>query len=1057
MEFVNLRSSIISCIVFCCLIPVVRAQNHYFTHYEVENGLSNNTVTCSLIDKKGFMWFGTRDGLNRFDGYTFKQFRHNPVRAKSIGNNIIFALYQDIEGNLWVGTEQGLYKYDYDSESFSFLKTSSKMPVRIITEDKNRNLWYIAGYKLYSVDQSGMIRFYPKVPQATTMCFAEDKLWVGTQRGELYQYDANKELFRVFMVVDDSRKPYWVQTLFADSTGKIYIGTSGESVKIFDTHTLKLRNIISPKNGLGIFTRAIIRRSAEELWIGTESGIIIYNERTRKCKYLRRQYNDPYSLSDNSIYTLCKDREGGIWVGTYFGGINYFPEQYTYFQKFYPKTAQNSLSGNAISQICEDFQGNIWIGTEDAGLNKLDHRLQTFDNFQPSDGKSGLAFYNITALLPIGKELWIGTFENGLDIMNIERGKVVRHYDAGPKPNQLGHNFIYCMLRTSGGSILLGTASGLYRYNNQHDDFTKITGLPANAFITKLTEDSDGNVWVAVFSEGLFSFKINEGRISNPAIASSVNNKLNNGRITGIMSDRDDELWITTESGLLRCKSNGTVVKRYSVADGLPSDLIYNILEAEDGKLWLSTSGGLVAFDKKTGKNINFTTSDGLLSNQFNYNSAFKDSRGTLYFGSVKGLIGFNPSRFVRLKFTPPVYITSFQVNNKEINASDSDSILKRSIIVTQHLCLDHKQSTFSIDFSALSFTSPESIEYAYKMEGLDDHWTFIRKNRRTYFTELPPGNYVFKVKAVNRSHNWTTDVRSLSIQIVPPFWKSSSAYFIYVFIIVSSLYGASSSYKRKLIREHRRQLENLESRKEKEVYEAKIDFFTNVAHEIRTPLTLIRIPMENLIKRSNNDPDIEKYLQTMNRNTQRLLSLTNHLLDFRRTETSGYSLNFVKTNISDLLEEIWANFQSAADQRNLYYNLVIPPALIVAYIDREAFTKILSNLLDNGIKYGITMLVLELKPSEISDETFKITVSSDGKPLSADLRELVFEPFVRSVHDSDKEGKGIGLALARSLAELHHGYLNAIEVEGNYNVFVLELPIHQLFEFNLQGRWKKR
>ncbi|WPU95228.1 two-component regulator propeller domain-containing protein [Mucilaginibacter sabulilitoris] len=1051
-------------VFFFCLIATgnIFGQSYYFSHYQVENGLSNNAVICSIQDKKGFMWFGTKDGLNRFDGYTYKIFRNNPDDKNSIGSNFICSLYQDQNGVLWIGTERGLYTYDDHTESFKFLKGSSTNAIRGMVMDGGQNLWFISGLTLFKyIPATGVITSYARDFEATSLCStAGGAIWAATPQGTLQRYDEKSDSFLSYPVFNHSKPATsdWIEKIYSDAPGSLLVGTSNQGVKMFNTRTLDYTDLLTNNtDGTTIFVRDFIRSSSNEIWIATESGIFIYDETSHKFTNLHKQYNNSYSLSDNAVYTLCNDREGGIWAGTYFGGVNYYPKRYTYFEKTFPKTGENSISGNAVREIRQDDQGNLWIGTEDAGLNKLDRITGLFSNYKPGDRKSGIANTNIHGLLISGNELWIGTFEHGLDVMDLKTEKIIRHYNAGPSPNQFKSNFIYCMLKTRKDEILIGTAVGMYKYNKATNDFTLLTQIPVTAFYTTITEDKVGTIWAGTFRDGVHYF--NEEKNFHGTINKFPDKKINlsANRITCVLEDTGSHIWIATESGLYKYNPLTKHIKEFSVKTGFPVNLIYSVLEDSNKQLWISTSKGLLNFDIGTEKVKVFTRSNGLLNDQFNYNSAFKDSAGKMYFGSVKGLISFKPAEFITNTFIPPVYITGFQVSNLELAVNKDGSPLKKSIILTDHITLTHHQSSFSIDFSALNYTSPGTTEYAYKMNGLYEQWTYIKTNRKAYFTELPPGDYVFRVKAANSSGVWNTKETRLYIKVLPPYWKSTWAYTIYALLFIVFLWWIVNSYHKRLQAKNDRKMEVFENEKEKEIYQAKIEFFTNVAHEIRTPLTLIKGPMEKVIKRAHEVPDIEKNLQIMDKHTERLLSLTTQLLDFRKTESNGFSLNFVKVNITTLLNEVWTGFQSAAEQKNIDYQLLTPPKPLFAYIDPEALTKVISNLIDNAIKYGRSVIITELLPHHKNDGFFSIQVRNNGRLIPAEFQEKIFEPFFRLKGNEKKPGTGIGLSLSRALVELHKGRLQMIEPADGFNIFVITLPVHQLIEFKLNGKWKKQ
>jgi ligand-binding sensor domain-containing protein/signal transduction histidine kinase len=1035
---------------FLCIAHLLCAQSYYFRHYQVENGLSNNAVICSVQDKQGFLWFGTKDGLDRFDGYSFKIFRNDPDEKGSIGSNFIHCLYEDRNGILWVGTENGLYKYDAPTESFSFLPTDHIGHIRDIQMDGQGNLWFISAFVLTRYDpKKEKLEYYPieKYFEATSVCTTSDgTLWVSTISGTLNKYNPAQNSFTSFDVFAHSDRSVntWIEKLYATCNGKILIGTSIHGAKLFDITTSAYEDILTYNpDKTEIFARNFVQTSEDECWIGTESGIFIYNMKTGTMTNLRKKFNDPYSLSDNAVYTFCKDKEGGIWAGTYFGGINYYPKQYSSFKKFFPKNAENSLSGCIVREIHEDATGNLWIGTEDAGLNKLDTSTGTFVHFQPTGMQGSISYSNIHGLLVTGDELWIGTFEHGLDVMNIKTGKVLRHYSEGPGPHSLKSNFIYCIYQTSSSEIMLGTTRGAFLYNRSTDDFSYVPGLPVNWY-SSLLKDDNGIIWGATWGNGVNYYNTKTGKGGNFRYEISNKNSIASDRINSVFKDRSKTLWFATEGGLCKFNPATNDFKRYTTKNGFPSNFILSILEDDKQILWISTSKGLVRFNPRTEELNTYTKDNGILNDQFNFSSAYKDKSGRMYFGSVKGLISFHPEQITRNSFIAPVYITGFQIYNKDLSIAKSGSPLQRSITVTDRIELSHKQSTFSIDFASLSYTAPEMSEYAYKMEGLDKDWTYLKTNRKAYFTELAPGSYMFHVKAANSSGVWNEKQTQLTIIIHPPWWASNWAYFIYFLLGIGIAYYAIRNYHKRVEEKNKRKIEHLETAKEKEIFQAKIDFFTNVAHEIRTPLTLIKGPLEKVIRKAGNVPEIKDSLKIMDRNTNRLIDLTNQLLDFRQTEIQGFHLNFVKENISEIVEDTFVSFRPLAEQKNLSFKLNLPASPIYAYIDSEAFSKILTNLFSNAIKYAQTEVYMQLLPPAADSSSFSIEIQNDGFLIPYDMKEKIFEPFFRLKETEKQKGTGIGLALSRSLTQLHKGTLELKEPVNDLNTFILTMPVHQ-------------
>ncbi len=1040
------------------ILPAVHAQQYYFKHYQVENGLSNNSVSSSLQDKNGFLWFGTINGLNRFDGYSFKVFQHNPEDSTSIGSNFIRCLSEDKNGCLWIGTNKGIYLYHSHTEKFSLFSKATLGDVTDIKEDETGRVWLISNLNLLSYDQqTGKVKSYKLDSTLGTVSSvavsAENTIWVSTTSGMIKKYISKYDSFITYSILRNSgeQQGLQVEKIYPLKNGNLLVGTLTRGVKLFDVINKGFQDIVCLNpDKTGIYAREFMQLTENEYWIGTETGIYIYNATDHITQRLDKEYDNHYSISDNVIFTFCKDREGGLWIGTFFGGLNYYPKPFTTFQKYFPEYNGPSMSGNAIHEICKDHYGNLWVGTEDGGLNKMDLLNSTFASFKPTGTKGSIAYHNIHGLLAVGDSLWIGTFMHGLDIMNIKTGKVIRHFNAGPGPHELKNDFIVTLFQTRSGEILIGTWKGLFRYNHQSDDFSPVPFFEAP--IQVLWEDEQGTLWACTQGSGVIYYNPQTKQTGSLLYDANNPNSLCENHVNGIFEDSRKNLWFATEGGLCEYQKDKKIFTRYTTKNGMPDNLIFRILEDEKNNLFISTSRGLVCLNPDNGDIRNYTKSNGLLSDQFNYNSAFKDSDGRMFFGSVKGLISFKPNEFIKNTGIPPVYITGFQVNNNELAVNTTGSTLKESIIYTKNISLTYDQSTFSIDFAALSYTVPEMNEYSYKMDGLDKEWISLKNNRKVYYTKLPPGSYTFKVKGSNSSGIWNNQEATLEILIKPPYWQSIWAYLIYVALISGIAYLLIKSYLKRLVEKNRRRFEMLEIEKEREIYHSKIEFFTNIAHEIRTPLTLIKMPLDKLMKKQNNNSEINDNLRTMEKNTNRLIDLTNQLLDFRKTEMDKFSLNFVKTDITELLEETFAIFRVAAEQKDIIFKLEVPGIALQAYVDPEALRKILSNLFNNAIKYAETKAHVRLQNFSSEDKLFKIVFRNDGYIIPYELKEKIFEPFYRISETEKQSGTGIGLPLSRSLAELHKGVLDLSHSENGMNTFILSLPIHQDKEFKLHA-----
>ncbi len=1012
------------------------AQSYSFRNYQVENGLSNNTVYCNIQDTSGFLWFGTKDGLNRFDGYHFKSFNVTDD-GRSLHTNLIGSLMTDKNNVLWVGCQKGLYTFDRQKERL--VKFIDSFPeINSIQTDKYGQLWFISGTTLcrYNFDTK-KIKVFPvsKYFEASSICLSEEgDIWASTPGGFLQRFNDVTETFTSFNIFLHSPKPssYRIQTIYPAGKDALFVGTTNQGLKRFDIATSSYTDLLTfNPDKTTIFVHDIKKYADNEFWIATESGIFIFNTITQQYINLKKKLLDPYSLSDNAVYTLCKDHEGGMWAGTYFGGISYYSKQYASFRKYFPDNSANSISGNVVREICEDQSGNLWIGTEDAGLNKLNPTTGTIRQFKPTGESSTIAYTNIHGLLATGNDLWIGTFENGLDVMDITTGKIKMHYAAGPGNKELKSNFIVCLLQTITGEIYAGTSNSLFKFDKQANSFDNAAAIPAYTFISCLLEDHNKTIWIGTHDKGIYFYNPVTKQKGHYENEPSDKTSLTNNTINAVYEDSKQNLWLSTEGGgLCKLSKDRKIFTAYTTKEGLPSNFIFKVLEDNNKNLWVTTSRGLVNFNPESGPAILYTKANGLLNDQFNYNSGYKDSAGELYFGSVKGMITFRPDDFSKTITVPPVFITGFQVQNKELDVNNDSNILNQSILYTDEITLPYNHSSINLDFAALSYISPEMTTYSYTMKGLDNVWTEIIPNRKIYFTNLTPGKYIFKLKAAVNG-NWGKDEKQLVIIILPPWWATIWTYLLYAIFALGIGYYLLRSYH--II---------TEDKKDKEIYEAKIDFFTNIAHEIRTPLTLIKGPVENLLEQVDEVPAIKEDVVTLERNTNRLIALITQILDFRQTETKGFSINFEKVNIIELLKEHYLNFSAIAKKKKLDYQLSLPSTELYAFADEEALNKIFSNLFNNAVKYAHEKVIIRLLPHNNGNAGFTIEFENDGPIIPAEMSEKIFEPFYRLKETIKQQGTGIGLALAKSLTELHTGNLYLKSPIQGVNIFVLYLPV---------------
>ncbi len=1025
------------------------SQELFFEHFDITDGLPHNTIHCSTQDYLGFMWFGTKSGLTRFDGYDFKLYRNNSLETNLFGSNNIWCI-ESFKNELWLGTFSGLFRFDIQSEKFNLIEITRDKSITSVVSDE-QSIFFVSEGEVFKYNnltkethqifsQTNKTIEHLTITQSKQVWFSSNtnKLFNYTN-GIITEYDLNPLLinYKLFDITD----------IYALDDNSLIIGTTNNGIYIYDIENHSIKKIQITENELYVRDILVIN---DDIWLATESGIYIYNLKTKKSLNYKKDHTNPYAISDNAIYSLSTDNLGGIWISSYFAGLNYIPKTITPFNKYYYISHKNSISGNSVREITSDESGLLWIGTEDSGLNTFNTKSKKFKKIVLKRNSNNFQHDNIHGILVIKDRVWVGTFENGLYVVNRKSGKVLKHYEIGKKSG-LKSNFIHGVYKISNGSLFITTSKGLYQYNKDKDKFYIVKAFHSNIGYTCFMEDSEGRIWAGTYNEGLYRYD----PMTN-ILTTYKQNSLNNiscNAINNIFQDSENNIWVTTEYGLNLLKSDSNAFEIFSIKDGYPSNIFYSVVEDKNNSLWISTANGLVHYDTKT-KNIRtHLKENGILSNQFNYKSGYLDSNGILYFGSNKGMISFNPNNFLKKSRADEIVLTELLINNKKISIADEDSPLKKSITLTNTINLNHKQSTIKINFSSLDFHNNGLYKYAYKLKGIDDEWTELGHDNSVSLAKINPGNYEFLIKSSKEDNIWSEEKVLLKINIKPIFWASNLAYFLYFIILCIIFYYILRYHYLQLKSKNSQKLNELNNRKEKEIYEAKIDFFTNISHEIRTPLTLIKSPLDKLLKINYDDSKLKENLSIMSKNTNRLLDLTKQLLDFRKTEMEKISLIFIETNISELIRSIHLRFKPALEDQNIDFTLNIPVADIIAYVDAEALKKIFSNLFSNALKYSDKKIELFLKEEDLF---FKFQLKNDGPLIPSHLREKIFEPFYRISANRATPGSGIGLSLALSLTKLHQGTLKLDASNSLMNCFILKLPLHQEREFNSLSSPKK-
>ena len=1030
------------------IIPLVlpaASTDFWFRHFSVEDGLSSNSVRAIMQDKYGFMWLGTDDGLNRYDGTTIKVYNLNPQGS----NDYISSLY-DTTDNIWVGTEGGVYIFDYETESFELFKVltaqgdSIKSNVNHIAEDRDGNLWFSTvgqGIFKYNISKHYLEHYEFKDANglmASVLVDSENQIWAVTNWGSPTVSKLNKaeNKFEPFPITYEAGQ-YDSNSLvmLEDSEHALWLGTWECGLQKIDRYTGKAITYLHPSEGKGAtHIHSLMEYAPHQLLIGSDDGLLLFNTLTCEHQLFTEDETNPYSLSNRFVYPIVKDREGGIWVGTYYGGVNYLSPNTGQFECFAHSRFYNSVNGTVIGRFCEDSSGYIWIASDDGGLSRFAPKDKQFTHYMPDEHRNSLSYHNVHALCMDDDDLWIGTYTGGVNVLNTKTGTFRVYTTKGGDLTTLDGTSSYAIFRDREKRIWVTSMAGINLYNREEDNFIRVKDL--ESLTIDIDQDADGNIWFSTQGKGLFKYNPDKKTWKN-YVYSNTPGALVNDQVNCVLIDGNGNMWVGTMNGL--CKYDAGEDRFEAIPLDIPSRNICGIVE-DQHVLWLTTTKGLVRYAPGESCQV-FTRSDGLQSEQFLPNAALKASDGKIYVGSVNGFNAFYPYQIKMNKVLPPVVITGLEIFNKEIRIGDKK--LPKALNWMAELDLSYKDHVFSLLYASLSYCTPEKNQYAYKLEGFDKDWNYVGSQNKANYTNLPAGTYVFKVKATNNDGIWSNQEASLKITIHPPFyWSTASKILYFIWVCIALTFFIRFLLKR-TEKKHTAEINQLNVSKEKEVHEAKIKFFTMIAHEIRTPVSLIIGPLEKIMKSSIPMPAVLRDdLNIIDRNSQRLLFLVNQLLDFRKVEQEGITMRYASQNIRQLLQAVCERFKPFITQHGAHLEVEYPDADFTAMVDSEAITKMISNLLTNASKYTKDKVVLSciVQPEQ---HTFVVKVTDNGIGISKEDRKRIFKPFFQAM--DNKPGTGIGLSIVKSIVESHNG---CIEVESEINKgssFIVTLPIEQV------------
>ncbi|MFC2093452.1 two-component regulator propeller domain-containing protein [Bacteroidota bacterium] len=997
----------------------------------VEQGLAGNEIFCIFQDSQGFIWFGTSNGLKRYDGYKFKVFRNNSNDSTSLSRNCIISIYEDRSGHIWIGTEEGgLNKFSKEKEQFIHYRHDPDNPISLSND-------YI--HAIHE-DNSRV-------------------LWIGTEYGGLNKFDREKEKFKHYKNNPDdpaSLSCNFVRSIYEDNCGTLWIGTKSGGLNKFDKEKEKFKCFIHNPDDSTSLSSDNINRIYEDncgtLWIGTGKGLHKYNREKEQFKRYMHNPDDPTSLSNNVVTSIYEDNEGMLWIGTAYGGLNKFSkekEQFTHYKHdpdnskslsnncilvihednsgnllvgtaggglnksnkarkqfknyFYVKKDPISLSCNIVMSIYGDNSDNLWIGTLGGGLSKFDREKEQFIHYKHNpDGPASLSHNFVESIYVDNSDnLWIGTRGGGLNKFNKEKEQFT-HYRHDPEnPTSLSNDYIYTIYEDNSENLWIGTHRGLNKFNKLKEEFTQYKHDPQNSsnkcfnYVSSIIKDKLGNFWIGT-EHGLIRFDRERNRLIHCRYDSNNPSSLSCDNVTTIYEDNTGVLWIGTKEGLNKFNNEYEKFIHFREKDGLPSDLIHGILEDDYGNLWISTEEGLSKFNPKAETFRNYDVKDGLQSNDFNRRACYKNRSGEMFFGGMKGFTMFHPDDIKDNPHIPPVVITDFQLLHKSVpigfDKSTNRTILEKSITETKEIELNYEDNVISFEFSALDFQCPEKNQYAYIMEGFDKDWIYTDASRRfATYTNLDPGAYTFRVKGSNNNGIWNEEGASLKIKILP---------------------------------------------------EMRSRFFADISHEFRTPLTLILGPLKQIIEKID-DPEVKREAKVAEKSAERLNVLVNQLLDLSRVVTRNMKLKACSENIIPLLKGLTLSFASLAERKKIALKFISKRKILKVYVDRDKVEKIVTNILSNAFKFTEEGGRINVS-IQSTDGKAEIRISDTGIGIPKERLDKIFDRFyqVGDTHKRRGEGAGIGLALTKELVELHKGEIKVESEEGKGTIFIVSLPL---------------
>ena len=1031
-------------------------ENYNFKNLTVEDGLSQSTVETIYQDSKGYIWIGTNDGLDRYNGYEFKYYKHDKDDKNSIANNYIVDIIEDKDGYIWVSTINGLSRINPENDNIKnyYLENANL---------SDNNLWQILytkgdkflvssinGLNLYDKENDTFNRILfnkDELPSQFIYSLNEDSnghIWVGTDKG-LVELDKDLKLIKSY---EDTIGESEVYNVYDDLKGNLWVCTLGNGLFRINLNDKSVKNYKSSSNESSIVSNTIrdaINDTQGNLWLATDKGLCSFDYKTdRFTSYTKKSY-ERNTLVDNLIFCLFKDRSGSIWVGTY-NGISIFNPDTNFMHFKSDPHNDNTMSGDIVLGIYKDDDNLVWLGTSEQGINIMDGEKISYINTQNSDLISNV-IHDITGYKD---KVFIGTNDGLSVLVKNENDYNITNYT---EKEGLPSNKIRSLFADSKGNLFIGTNNGLaiLDSNNKLIDITYMLeemGI-SDKFIRAVFEDSKGNYYIGCFLEGGL-IKINPNTKEYKVYKNIEHDEttISSNCIRYINEDLNGNILVGTSYGLNILDVNKDIFKSYTEKDGLINNIVYGVLVDDDNNIWMSTNKGISKFSPKENTFENFTIADGLQSNEFNGRSCFKANTGYMYFGGINGFNVFNPSSIDVNGFAPKVILDTFEVNG--VNLEDRSNIK-----------LKHNENNIKVSLFTNNYINTKTMQYYYKLNGQDQDWS-TTKNNSIVFANLSPGDYTLKIKAKNQ-HGLISNESIVKFTIKPPFWKSKLAVYLYVLIIVLAILRNRYKVKKldRLVNERTDELRT-EMKKNEALYKSnealyekvlnleknKNNYFVNLSHELRTPLNVL-ISINQLIqelskKESFITPDkLTYYINIMQRNTNRLLNLINNIIDNTKIENNSYILNKEDIDIVYLVEETVFDMKDYIQGKGLDFIFDTDIEEKIVNCDKSDIERCIVNLVGNAAKFTPKGGLIQVILSDLDDKV-KISVKDNGIGISEENQRLIFDRF-NQVCDKNSEikgGSGLGLTITKQLITLHGGEIYVESEVGVGSEFVIILPV---------------